>query len=127
MPIETQLDYLPMWALFLVTILLVVGSISFGFLLGDRRRKAIGSDGEKPKPGAVGTTLGLLAFLLAFNFNMAARRYESRSELILQTASRGAFRAALRRALAGRGHRGFPRDAVQLRGPAAGHRPAELR
>lgn len=86
MPLETLLDYLPLWALFLFTMLLVTGSISLGYLLGDRRRRE--ADGaEKGKPGTVGTTLGLLAFLLAFNFSLAANRYEQRNALLQETAT----------------------------------------
>ncbi len=87
MPLETLLDYLPLWLLFALTIGYVVGGIAIGFALGDRRRRALGDGGEKPKPGAVGPALGLLAFLLAFNFSLAAGRYEKRGELLQLTAT----------------------------------------
>ena len=35
---------------------------------------------------SVGTTIGLLAFLLAFTFGMAASRYDTRKQLVLQEA-----------------------------------------
>ena len=35
----------------------------------------------------VGATLGLLAFLLAFTFGMAASRYDTRKQLVLQEAN----------------------------------------
>jgi hypothetical protein len=42
---------------------------------------------EAPVGAVVGATLGLLAFLLAFTFGMAASRYDTRKQLVLEEAN----------------------------------------
>lgn len=81
------IDHLPIWALFIVTVILALVFIEIGFRLGRFRRKR--SDQEQPAPvGAmVGATLGLLAFTLAFTFGMAASRHDARKQLVLDEAN----------------------------------------
>jgi hypothetical protein len=81
------LDPIPLWALFLLTGALVFLAVELGFTLG-RRRHARAS-GEQA--GAVGTmvasTLGLLAFILAFVFNFTAGRVDARRTALLEEAN----------------------------------------
>jgi hypothetical protein len=83
----TVLDALPLWGFFLIIVAVVLLSIEGGTRLGRFRRSR--SDGEKEAPvGAmVGSTLGLLAFMLAFTFGMAAARYDTRKQLVLDEAN----------------------------------------
>jgi hypothetical protein len=83
----TFLDALPLWGLFAGIVVLVLLSIEAGRWLGYRR--AVRSEREKDAPiGAmVGSTLGLLAFMLAFTFGMASARYDVRKSLVLEEAN----------------------------------------
>ncbi|GAB3437648.1 hypothetical protein GCM10027320_24550 [Massilia solisilvae] len=80
------LDVLPLWALLIAIMLLVLVSIEGGYRLG----KFVGRP-EQEKDTAlgemVGATLGLLAFLLAFTFGLAASRFDTRRELVLDEAN----------------------------------------
>jgi hypothetical protein len=80
-------DALPFWALYLVTAAIVFLSIEAGWRLGNHRRQRVGSEKDAPIGAIVGAMLGLLAFLLAFTFGMAASRYDTRKQLVLQEAN----------------------------------------
>lgn len=87
MPGDTFLDLLPLWALLPLTIILVQLSIEVGYRFG--RRRLARDDHEKdasvgPMAAAV---LGMLAFLLAFTFGMAASRFDDRRRLVLDEAN----------------------------------------
>ena len=74
---ETILDRLPVWLLYGGTVLLLLAASELGFRLGKRRRANM-SDGEKsPANAMMGSTLGLLAFMLAFTFGMSSRDRKS--------------------------------------------------
>jgi hypothetical protein len=81
------LDPLPLWALFLLTIALVLLCIEAGFRLGRRRAES----GDPEKESAVGAmanaSLALLAFLLAFTFGFAASRVEARRTVLVEEAN----------------------------------------
>lgn len=80
------LGALPVWAVFLTTIAVSLAAAEIGYLLG-RRAHARAGAGAKSGPSMVGTTLGLLAFMLAFTFGMAASRYEARRAVVLDEAN----------------------------------------
>jgi len=65
-----------------LSILLVLIALSVGNLLG-RFSARNGDVGESSIGGTVAATLGLLAFMLAFTFNMAADRFSQRKTLLL--------------------------------------------
>jgi hypothetical protein len=77
------LDYLPLWALFAATVLLVFAAIEGGFRLAVMRKRRSDEGIDAPIGSVIGGTLGLLAFLLAFTFGMAATRFDTRRELLL--------------------------------------------
>ena len=81
LPIESWLDFLPLPLLFAFTFLFVVLAIRIGSWLA--RTAPDSSAGRESIGSVVGATLGLLAFLLAFTFNMAAGRYDERKKLFL--------------------------------------------
>jgi uncharacterized membrane protein len=80
-------DSMPFWILSIITLLLVFLSIEIGWRMGhfyqDRHKKeknlSIGI--------AEAATLGLLSFLLAFVFGMAATRYDTRKGFIVTQAN----------------------------------------
>ena len=68
-------------ALFIFTVAFVAASVYIGLLIGRHNQ----ADGVAQLTGpAVGAILGLLAFILAFTFNMAAGQYDQRKQQLLQ-------------------------------------------
>jgi hypothetical protein len=84
---SSPLDYLPQWVLigtFAVAILLL---FEFGFRLGKRRCKTGEPEATAPLGTIVGSLLGLLAFMLAFTFGLAASRFEARRQIVVDEAN----------------------------------------
>jgi len=80
------LDDIPIWGLLLATIGLVSLALEAGFRLGRRRQLLAG--GKSEVSGAMaGTTMALLAFMLAFTFNGAAGRHDTRKGLVIEEAN----------------------------------------
>ena len=80
------LDALPIPALFVFTALLALASVEVGRWFG-LRRKENGAESEGPVGASVGATLGLLAFVLAFTFGMAAQRSDLRRQMVVEDAN----------------------------------------
>ena len=81
------MDFLPLWALFVVIIAIVGVSLELGYRFGHaahRRRKD-----EKEAPASVisASVLGLGGFILAFTFGIVSNRFDTRKELVRQEAS----------------------------------------
>ena len=87
MQYTTVLDLLPLWGLFLTILALVLAAIEGGYRLGSYRHRQAGHEKEAPVGAMVGATLGLLAFMLAFTFGMAASRFDTRKQLVLDEAN----------------------------------------
>ena len=83
----TALDALPLWGLFLAIVALVLAAIEGGHRLGSFRNSQPGREKEAPVGAMVGAMLGLLAFMLAFTFGMAASRFDTRKQLVLDEAN----------------------------------------
>ena len=83
----TVLDQLPLWGLFLTVVVLVLAAIEVGYRLGSYRHRQPGREKEAPVGTMVGAMLGLLAFMLAFTFGMAASRFDTRKQLVLDEAN----------------------------------------
>ena len=80
------LDALPITALFVITALLALGAVELGRWTGLRRKQS-GAEAEGPVGASVGATLGLLAFVLAFTFGMAAQRFDLRRQMVVEDAN----------------------------------------
>ena len=78
---------MPLWALMVLTIVLVWGATELGYRGGLRRRNTPGFDNEAQVNAMTGAHLGLLAFMLAFSFNMAAGHFDARKQVILDEAN----------------------------------------
>lgn len=77
-------EFVPL-PLFVAAMLLVVfGSIEFGFRLAShfKKRREPGAT-EAPISSVIGGSLGLLGFLLAFTFGLASSRFDARRQLLL--------------------------------------------
>lgn len=81
------IDHIPLWAVFLITTLILFTAAEIGFHLG-KWRKQRSKDEEKGQTGALmGAALGMLAFLLAFTFGMAGSKQDARKKLVLEEAN----------------------------------------
>jgi hypothetical protein len=77
---------LPLWGVFVFTLLLCLGSEEVGTALS-RAALRRSKDPDAPLGSLVGALLGLLAFTLALTFSMAAGRFDTRKELVLQESN----------------------------------------
>jgi hypothetical protein len=82
----TPLDILPLWLLLFVVLLIVLLSVEGGYRLGQRAGRLAEAQ-DAPLDEMVVATLGLLAFLLAFTFGLAAERFDTRRQLLLDEAN----------------------------------------
>lgn len=78
---------IPLWGIFFITFLVVLISFEIGVLLGKKHRQVSEKEDRSPIGSIVAATLGLLAFLLAFTFGIAAARFDDRRELVLDEAN----------------------------------------
>src|SRR5262245_48712675 len=79
-------DLLPIPVLFPLHILLALVAVEAGRWLGKRARSG-GTEPEGPVSASVTATLGLLAFVLAFTFAMAASRFDTRRQMVIEDAN----------------------------------------
>jgi hypothetical protein len=81
------LDALPLWGVFVAILIVVLLSVECGYRLGRYRRNRHEQEKETPVGTMVGATLGLLAFILAFTFGLAAARFDARRQVLLDEAN----------------------------------------
>jgi hypothetical protein len=87
MDVTAFMDRFPLWSLLPLTVGIALLAIEAGRRLADYRRQRSAEEKETPVGGMVGGTLGLLAFILAFTFSLAASRFEARRQILLQEAN----------------------------------------
>jgi hypothetical protein len=87
MQVNGLLDALPLWGVFIAILLIVLLSVECGYRLGMFRRRRSEQEKEAPVGTMVGATLGLLAFILAFTFGLAAARFDTRRQVLLDEAN----------------------------------------
>lgn len=83
MTLHVWLDGIPLWGVFLFTTGMVLLSIRIGALLGSRRRRQPEHEMDASLGTIISATLGLLAFMLAFTFGLAAQFLQIRKQLLL--------------------------------------------
>ena len=125
---ERLLDHTPVLILYLGTVLWLLCANELGYRLG-RRHRSSAPEGEKPAGAIMGSTLGLLAFMLAFTFGMSSSRFDARKQLVLDEAS-AVLRAHQRAGLLPEPHKAaclrLLLEYVELRGVAT-HSLAEVK
>jgi hypothetical protein len=86
--VEAALREVPLWGVFLFTVVLSLAALEVGVLLG-RRRKRQQAEGEPAEEvGAlVGAMLGLLGFVLAITFGTQLSRFDALKQLELEEAT----------------------------------------
>ena len=82
-----RVDIIPIWVLFVGTILLVMASIEVGYRLGRMVRRRSEDEKESPVSAIAGSVLGLVAFMLAFTFGIVSERYDDRRGLVREEAN----------------------------------------
>ncbi len=81
------LDVVPVWGLFLAACGLIWLALEGGYRLGRWRHARAAEEKETSVGAMVGSILGLLAFLLAFTFGLAASRFDDRRQTVLLEAN----------------------------------------
>lgn len=72
---------------FITAVLIAVLSFDAGFRLGERRKRSGSREPGEPLGAMVASTLGLLAFLMGFTFNIAVGRFDDRRIAVLDEAN----------------------------------------
>lgn len=81
------LDIVPLWGFFLGACLLSWLALEGGYRTGRWRHVRAQEEKEAPVGAIVASILGLLAFLLAFTFGLAASRFDTRRQTVLEEAN----------------------------------------
>src|SRR5215470_9254917 len=81
------LDAVPLWGLFIAILFIVLVAVECGYQTGKYRRDHREREKETPVGTMVGATLGLLALILAFTFGLAAARFDTRRQVLLDEAN----------------------------------------
>jgi hypothetical protein len=81
------LDALPIWAIYLLTVLVLLSAMELGYRLTKARQRSQSVKDDAEVGPLVGATLALLAFLLAFVVGFAANISNQRRQLVLQEAN----------------------------------------
>ena len=79
-------DAMPLWLVLVITVIVILLAIEVGFRAGIDRARRSENERQAPIDPMVGSTLGLLAFVLAFTFGMATSRYDARKQLVVDDA-----------------------------------------
>ena len=86
MPYIQYLDNVPIWFLLIVTTLVFSIAAELGFHAGKVIHERLKKEQSPMVSTILGASLGLLAFFLAFAFNMGVSRHDTRKQLVLDEA-----------------------------------------
>lgn len=78
---------IPLWGIFIFTLLIVLVAFEGGVILGKKHRLSSEGEDRAPIGSIVAAALGLLAFLLAFTFGIAASKFDERRGLVVDEAN----------------------------------------
>ena len=81
------LDLIPLWCFFPMVIFIGMLSVEVGYRIGKRRHAHSPDEKDASVAAMVASILGLLAFMLAFTFSMAATRFDTRRQGVLLEAN----------------------------------------
>jgi len=80
------LDLLPLWLYLPLVMAISWLTLEAGYRLGRWRHAQAPEEKDAPVAAMAGAVLGLLAFMLAFTFGMAASRFDARRQAVLEEA-----------------------------------------
>ena len=81
------MDVIPLWCFLPILLVVLLLTLELGNRLGRWRHSRAIDEKEAPVAAMVASVLGLLAFMLAFTFSMAASRFDARRHAVLQEAN----------------------------------------
>lgn len=81
-----RFDAIPVWGVFLGTIIIITIAVEVGYRLGCNMHRRSEDEKESPVSAIAGAILGLAAFMLAFTFDIATERHQSRRALVREEA-----------------------------------------
>jgi hypothetical protein len=81
------MDAIPIWVLLAATIVVVMAAVEGGHHLGRRMKRRADEEKVTPVSSVLASTLGLLAFMLAFTFGLVTSRYDARKALVRTEAN----------------------------------------
>ena len=80
-------EALPVWSVALISFLFVFAFLELGYRLAIFRSKKVAGHDTSSAGLAAGGILGLVSFVLAFGFGIAANHHETRKEIVLEEAN----------------------------------------
>jgi len=81
------LDVIPLWCVLPLILVVCLSTLEGGYRLGKWRHSRTAEEKEGPVAAMAAAVLGLLAFMLAFTFSLAASRFDARRQAVLQEAN----------------------------------------
>lgn len=87
MNIIELMDKVPLWGVFVASLVIVLFSLELGFRMGRWRRQGLTGEDKIATGPFVATSLGLLAFMLAITFGAVASHFSERTHLVLDEAN----------------------------------------
>ncbi len=75
---------LPLWAIYVIIVFIIILSVRSGIAFAKWRKKRIKHEDDSSINTLVGSTLGLLAFILAFTFSLSSSRFDARKQFLLE-------------------------------------------
>lgn len=81
------LDFIPLWFFLPLTLGISLLALEAGYRLGAWRHARVAEEKDAPVAAMAAAVLGLLAFMLAFTFSMAASRFDDRRQAVLDEAN----------------------------------------
>ena len=82
-----RLDLLPIWGVYLITVVVVLLAFEGGLRVGRYRRRRSEQEDRPPVGEMVAATLALLAFMLGFTNWLAVSRFDVRRGLVIDEAN----------------------------------------
>jgi len=84
---HAPLDLIPQWLFLPLAIAVGMLAVESGYRFGRWRHSRVSEEKDAPVAAMVASVLGLLAFMLAFTFSLAAARFEARRLAVLEEAN----------------------------------------
>lgn len=81
------LDLIPLWGFLPLILGISLLMVEIGYKVGRWRHRRFAEEKEAPVAAMTASVLGLLAFILAFTFSMAASRFDARRQAVLEEAN----------------------------------------
>ena len=81
------LDSIPLWAVFAAELAIGWAALEAGYRIGRWRHACTLEEKDAPVGAMVAAILGLVAFMLAFTFSLAASRFDAKRQTVLEEAN----------------------------------------